>query len=710
MGSEMCIRDREVTVRRLKSQLPGKGFQQRRVEPLGFTPSTDEQTHFELLDRLLADSAKTNGRRGSGGIVAMLLKKRFLSSPWAFGMTMAHYLDSRAGGRALSETDYDDLFGEGQNDEEEGLFEQDEAQRLRDSKASDPLVSARPGELERLRQWGCSYENRPDTRLAALLTLLDAVCRPAGSWSNERVVVFTEYSHTVEWLERNLRQQGYGQVLAVIQGSTPTEERELIRQRFSADPATQQVRVLLATDAAGEGIDLQRHCHRLVNFDIPFNPSRLEQRIGRIDRYLQHFPPEVFHFVPVSSSSTYVADLGFMGRIAVKVANVEHDLGSVNEIIGAQIQGHFAKTGQSSRSRAGADGNAVINETLRGERELSARLTQLEQGYAQTKVDMHLEPANLRRVVDTALRLNRQPALREIGDDRTDAAVFAVPALSPGWQRALVGLDTRLEPGVSRPITFDDAAADGRANLVYVHLGHPIVVKAQRLLRRALWSADSPLHRVSAVVVDDLPESFVAAVTRMVLVGRGGLRLHEEIFLAGVRLKSRTVMAEERAEAMLDTALDSSDLTMAPPGAREWLAQAWNAQDSVLRRRLEESMARRAEVRHTKIADQLRGREQADVTRAGEIYAGFRRNLHESIAALTAIDAQEQLTLWPDDQRRQRERDIARMRNRRDELDDEQRREVDAIRARYADVKPHTMAAAVVFAMTPADAAQWGRH
>ena len=107
-----------------------------------------------------------------------------------------------------------------------------------------------------------------------------------------------------------------------------------------------------------------------------------------------------------------------------------------------------------------------------------------------------------------------------------------------------------------RPITFDADAAEGRNDLVYVHLGHPIVQKAQRLLRRALWSVDSPLNRVTAVVVDDLEESFVAAVTRMVLVGRGGIRLHEEVFLAGVRLHGRRAMAEEKAEAALDQALD----------------------------------------------------------------------------------------------------------------------------------------------------------
>ncbi len=99
--------------------------------------------------------------------------------------------------------------------------------------------------------------------------------------------------------------------------------------------------------------------------------------------------------------------------------------------------------------------------------------------------------------------------------------------------------------------------------MVYVHLGHPIVQKAQRLLRSALWSASSPLNRVTAVVVDDLAESFVAAVTRMVLVGRGGVRLHEEVFLAGVRLHGRRAMAEEKAEAALDQALDGERLALA---------------------------------------------------------------------------------------------------------------------------------------------------
>lgn len=702
---------KDVTVRRLKTDLTGKGFRQRRVKILEITPTDSEQQMFSLLDDIVTKSAKKNGTKPGGDIVTMLLKKRFLSSPFAFGMTLRHYLSSKAG-RGLSDDEYDDIFGEGQSDEEEGLWEQDESEKLRESKGSDALVAAEPGQLETLMDWGLGYESRPDSRLDRLIGFLDAVCRPDGrTWSNERVVVFTEYAHTVDWLARVLNQRGYTDGrLAVIQGATLADEREYIRSQFTADPTKEPVRVLLATDAAGEGIDLQTYCHRLVNFDIPFNPSRLEQRIGRIDRYGQAEEPQVFHFVPAITSSTYGADLSFMERIARKIAQVEYDLGSANQVVGGEIQGHFARRTPAKARPKGIDTNEVINSALAGGMELNARLTQLEQRYRVSRAEMHLDPANLRRVVDTALRINHQSPLvqnYEFAQD-TDAEIFTVPSLTAGWRDTLRGLDTRLNPGVLRPITFDPEAAEGRADLVYVHLGHPIVQKAQRLLRRSLWSVASPLSRVTAVVVDDLDESFVAAVTRMVLVGRGGVRLHEEVFLAGVRLKGRRAMAEEKAEVALDKALDREHLLLADERVRDELCDLWNVPDAPLRLRLEESMQARAGKRHELVIEQLEGRQAADVKRAREIFAAFRANLRHSLARLKAEEDEAQGQLFSDpDQQRQWRRDMDAMNRRLDELDDEEEREIAAISDRYVDVKPHTTAAAVVFALTRSDAEGW---
>jgi superfamily II DNA or RNA helicase len=385
---------REVAVRRLKTELVDEGFQQRQLKAIPFTPTDGEQEQFATLDQILAQSARANARGRSGDIVAMLLKKRFLSSPWSFARTMELYEQAAATGRLpfIDDEDeyYQEVLGSQQSDEEEGESEQPEFTALRKSKGSDPLVAANAQQISALVNWGRGYEHQPDSRLSALITFLDAVCRPDGrTWTNERVVVFTEYATTLDWIVNILTQRGYRDVIAAIQGSTPQEERELIRARFTADPAEERVRLLVATDSAGEGIDLQTYCHRLVNFDVPFNPSRLEQRIGRIDRYGQRQVPQIYHFAPDSTSTTFAADMDFMRRIAEKVGTVARDLGSVNQVIDAEVQEHFSPTGPTRKAKKGAveDGNAIITRALAGGMELNRQLTELSRTYQDRKAD-----------------------------------------------------------------------------------------------------------------------------------------------------------------------------------------------------------------------------------------------------------------------------------------------------------------------------------
>jgi polyhydroxyalkanoate synthesis regulator phasin len=140
------------------------------------------------------------------------------------------------------------------------------------------------------------------------------------------------------------------------------------------------------------------------------------------------------------------------------------------------------------------------------------------------------------------------------------------------------------------------------------------------------------------------------------------------------------------------------------------MSYEWNANDSALRTRLLESMTRRAEAHHQRVSDQLVKRQEADVSRAREIFAAFRRNLHESLDLLTKAEQEAEMMLLPDEQQRQRRRDIDAMRRRLDELGDEEAREVAAITDRYREVKPHTTAAAIVFALTPGDARQRGAN
>jgi superfamily II DNA or RNA helicase len=705
---------RDIAVRRLKADLRGtKDFQTRELKTLPFSPASDEVEKFALLDRILAESARLNGRGRSGGIVAMLMKKRFLSSPWSFAQTLRHYTDSD-GGSGIEEDDedryYQEVLGSGQADEEEGAAAHPEFTALRHSKRSDPLVAATQQDIDSLIEWGLGYENKPDARLRALLTFLDAVCRPGGSkkWMNERVVVFTEYAETLDWIVRVLGQQGYreGKELAVIQGSTPAEEREDIRAKFTAPPDKQEVRVLVATDSAGEGIDLQAHCHRLVNFDIPFNPSRLEQRIGRVDRYGQQHTPQIYQLAPAERTSALAKDTVFLlDRVREKIGQVAADLGSVNEVIDAEIQDHFTPggTGRKVRLTARDDGSVIINRVLAGGQELNRTLTELSRTYQDRKVEMHLTPANAQRVVDTALELTSQPPLRPLeGADPVE--VFEVPALGSWWQFALRGLETRLNPGVLRPITFDEEVARDRDDIVYIHLGHALLQRSARLLREALFNVDSEVHRVTAVVAEGLPQSCVAAVSRLVLVGLGGLRLHEEVFLTGVRLRG-SAMAEAKVEKVLDQTLDAQDLVLAGDEVRRHLADQWNADGAPLRARLLTAMEQKAHSHQERVIDTLYKRRDSDIARVREIFAAFRVNLQESRDRLDREIRGEEEKLFPDDQQRQRQHDLAGMIDRLASLDEEEQREINAISARYQDIKPHVTAAAVVFALTPEDAA-----
>lgn len=119
-------------------------------------------------------------------------------------------------------------------------------------------------------------------------------------------------------------------------------------------------------------------------------------------------------------------------------------------------------------------------------------------------------------------------------------------------------------------------------------------------------------------------------------------------------------------------------------------------------------MEQRAAKKHVDVAKALEKRRETDVKRAGEIFANFRRNLAESVDKLDTKEEDALFSLVSEEQRRQRRRDIEAMSRRLDELDDEEAREVHAINDRYAGIKPHVTAAAVVFALTPADAKAGG--
>ncbi len=184
----------------------------------------------------------------------------------------------------------------------------------------------------------------------------NVIPRPKASPS-QKLVVFTEHRDTLTYLQRNVTTLlGRAEAVVVIHGGMGREERMKAQESFRHDP---EVQVLIATDAAGEGINLQR-AHLMVNYDLPWNPNRIEQRFGRIHRIGQ---TEVCHLWNLVAEETREGDV---------YRTLLEKLEQARESLGGQVfdvLGRLQFEGRSLRE-------LLIEAVRYGERpEVQARLT-----------------------------------------------------------------------------------------------------------------------------------------------------------------------------------------------------------------------------------------------------------------------------------------------------------------------------------------------
>ncbi|WP_306369523.1 DISARM system SNF2-like helicase DrmD [Nocardiopsis sp. CC223A] len=720
----------ETVVRRLKTQITDADgspkFLKREAREIQVDYPEDEREIHGLLTRfaeLRRTRLTTKKGRRAADLVTLLLKKRLFSSPAAFAHTLEVYretLRSRAGQADLFDPGVDDEVPEWMEEfwDETASYDDEELAEAEDD-AVDRAGPLQPGTdedeaslLERMHTWAAAHRARPDAKARELVKYLKAVCKPDGKhWLNERVVVFTEYRDTQAWLEEILRQEGLaGDQLGILNGQMNTQERESLRVAFQKPPQEHRLRILLATDAASEGIDLQRHCHRLVNYDIPFNPNKLEQRIGRIDRYGQTEAPQIRHFVGANwenATDSYEGDLEFLSRVATKVAAMEEDLGAVNAVISDAVQRRMLGQrtdldAETARVRKDRKGEVPAESNVRDQvRRLRERLDETVEALAIT-------PDRVKRVVDTALELAHQPALRPHLDEvRLAEGLFEVPTLSESWARAKDGLLEKLPSGAGRdavprelPVTFDPQAAKGRDDVVLAHLNHPLVAMSTGLLRAAVSNDRIGLHRVTAVVTDDpeVEDVLVGAYTRFVLVGADGLRLHEEVLHSGGwlpeqgrfrRLENLTVLG-----GILNRALDGGRPASDVVWAR--IRDRWERGGG--RVGLERAIDWRADTRLEQLERRLQQRQEQERDRVTTVLDRFAATLESALAEddENALFSTRDVTQTKEE-REQYRKDRMNWQKRLDSLAEERDRELAAIAARYAEPEPHRFPVAVVF-------------
>jgi len=486
--------------------------------------------------------------------------------------------------------------------------------------------------LDRMAEVADASRSLPDARVRYLVAwIAKHMCPgllPIGSdppksppsWNDTRLLIFTEYDDTKRYLERQLAAAIAGTERAaeridVFHGPTPAPRREEIKRAFNTSPSRHPLRILIATDAAREGVNLQSHCSSLFHFDVPWNPSRLDQRNGRIDRKLQP-APEVFchYFVYTKRPEDRV-----LQALVRKTETIKRELGSLSKVLeprlAGTLKGGIAHRDAERLARAveaetiEAEYSRSVEEELESARlrkdALQGELERLRTLLAQSKEATGFDREQFRTTLDAALAL--------VGGDRlkptsgapggNGALSYSFPALDcregadPTWADTLDALraprkrdrtlwEWRKESPL-RPVVFEapDTMTD---EVVQLHLAHRVV---ERLLGRFVSQGFvyHDLSRACLAQTDD-PVPRVILLGRLSLYGPGAARLHEEL----LPVAARWVEPSQRKEPIKPYAAESEAKTMALL-EKALLPESHDAVPAKVRQRLRETAARDVE-------------------------------------------------------------------------------------------------------------------
>jgi hypothetical protein len=340
-GSHEDLRRRVGTamVRRLKSQIRRRVdgreelvFPLRSVEGI---PVQLEGAERELLQEVSAYCSRT-AKQAQGtdeaeliGFAMQIVKKRALSSWAALGKTIEHRLEALEGEEAREEPPQPAELRDFQADLPltESQSERTARRILRSAIPRDE--KRRRSEFRALKRIRALLRKLPgrDPKIEVLVSELKSIF---AADPPEKVIVFTEYRDTLDAIRTRLDADPDLQGRYVVLHGGLTRRERLRRQDQFAKPET---RVLLATDAASEGLNLQRYCRRIIHVELPWNPNRLEQRNGRVDRYGQTSPPIIRYLYYPDSPEDDV-----LSKLVDKIEQMARDYVSTPDILGV-IQG-----------------------------------------------------------------------------------------------------------------------------------------------------------------------------------------------------------------------------------------------------------------------------------------------------------------------------------------------------------------------------------
>ena len=532
-----AMRDRvdDIVIRRLKRDIntgsAGPRFCTReppQALPLATHPHEAELTAaFDEFRTAVARliHAGTQGRRRAGTFAVEVLGKRLLSCPASFADSWYRTMQGMAEETA-SETDVrvaERVLRQETGDDREAQQRQATAatvvggwlKNYRDELAAEIRHIRRAVANLGFKAGPPITEQVPtrDARFEALIDLITELLLRDGRFrDDERLIIFTEYKTTLDYLANRLRRQyPADRILTLFGVGGPTgmgaTERDSVKAAFN-DPDA-EVRILVATDAASEGLNLHRTARYLLHYDCPWNPSRLEQRNGRLDRYGQARDVTVHHFDSIGDP-----DIRFLGRVIQKADAFREDLGSANEIFDRAVR---------RRLIAGEDGSLVQNDLDFGID--SARAVRMEgfdrsvatgNGTAGTGERVRalagaidLDGVNMAATLETAMAISGpRPQLDETGEP--ELYRLRHPDM-PEWKNVIdrsvrqphTGRSDSLSPVrqiAFGPAPFIERLGDldvfkTRPDALLMHLAHPMMKRALGMLTRRRYPGEGGVSR-----------------------------------------------------------------------------------------------------------------------------------------------------------------------------------------------------------------------
>ncbi len=423
-------------IRRLKEEMLDYAgqpiYKPRLCQTIRFQLTQGEHQFYERVSDYLRWSYQNNKtlNPNAAGMVLAVLQRRLASSTAAVLLSLKRRKQKllKPPAELPAEQEIEELLDRSTADEADQLSDGRESDEAIEESA---LALARPegakleqevAYLDRLVEEG--EEVRTSGQEAKFTRVREVIESP--EYRNQKLLIFTEHRDTLDYLQQRFAQLGYGEEIATIHGGLGQQERdrqcfrlmtpEFRRARNLPNPDARSVRLMLATDAAGEGLNLQ-FAWVMVNFDIPWNPARLEQRMGRLHRFGQRASEvRIFNLV---AEKTREGDVLFTLLEKLNEARRELCSDKVFDVVGQLIDGGTIRellrdslvsdsADSSIQNLAGKLATAHLRKQLEEDRKHATSFGDVAQRLgalnAEQRVEelRHLLPAYVQRFVERA--------------------------------------------------------------------------------------------------------------------------------------------------------------------------------------------------------------------------------------------------------------------------------------------------------------------